>query len=87
MRLQFSRNFSLEILNLYWDSLPFRGGFIFSLRINWKRIVSYEQDIEMPRHAPDAHLVYLYGMIKNESSYAMDGFMMCPPPCKKQHAE
>eukprot|EP01044_Picomonas_judraskeda_P027676 COSAG03_NODE_8890_length_762_cov_1.328808_2_plen_158_part_01 len=55
MRLQFSRNFSLEILNLYWDSLPFRGGFIFSLRINWKRIVSYEQDIEMPRHAPDAH--------------------------------
>ena len=27
---------SLEILNLYWDSLPFRGGSNFSLRINWK---------------------------------------------------
>ena len=31
--------FSLEILNLYWESLRFRGGSNFSLRINWKRIV------------------------------------------------
>ena len=35
--------FSLEILNLYWDSLPFRGGSNFSLRINWKRIKRIEQ--------------------------------------------
>ena len=31
--------FSLEILNLYWDSVLFRGGPNFSLRVNWKRIV------------------------------------------------
>ena len=31
--------FSLEILDLYWDSLLVRGGFNFSLRINWKRII------------------------------------------------
>ena len=30
--------FSLETLNLYWDSLLFRGGPKFSLRNNWKRI-------------------------------------------------
>ena len=33
--------FSLEILDLYWDSLLFRGGPNVSLRINWKRIVSW----------------------------------------------
>ena len=33
--------FSLEILNLYWDSLPVRGSSNFSLPINWKRIVRY----------------------------------------------
>ena len=31
--------FSPEILNLYWDSLLFRGGPTFPLRINWKCVV------------------------------------------------
>ena len=29
----------LKFLNLYWDSLLFRGGPELSLRIHWKRIV------------------------------------------------
>ena len=39
----YSAILSLEILNPYWDSLPFRGGSNFSLRINWKRIKRIEQ--------------------------------------------
>ena len=31
--------FSLEILSLYWNSLPFRGGSIVSLPIRFKRRV------------------------------------------------
>ena len=33
--------FSLEALNLYWNSLPFRGGFNVSIRIDCKRIARY----------------------------------------------
>ena len=39
MRFQLISKFSLEMINLYWDSLPCRGGPNFSLPINWKRIV------------------------------------------------
>ena len=35
------RNLSPEVLNLYWNSLSFRGGFNVSIRIFCKRIARY----------------------------------------------
>ena len=38
---------SLEIPNLYWDSLQVRGGSILSSRINWNRMCNVSIDIYM----------------------------------------
>jgi hypothetical protein len=44
--------FSLEILNLYWDSLLFRGDPNFSLRNNCKRIATTHLTVSRERDSP-----------------------------------